>query len=796
MNNEMVISIIYNIALLLSLGIIYVILPPNIFIFKGKRIKLIFAGCIVGIVGIGIMCNPFELFSGIVFDVRSILVSLTGIFMGIVPTAIAAVIIAVFRIYQGGGGAWTGVAVILFSAVFGLIWRYFRFEKITNRNRHRFIELYLFGILTHIGMLAIMFTLPWSMAVNVLKNISIPVMVVYPVGTVLVGMLLLRQIDSSNIVAQLDESEQRYRSLFSNNHAVMLLINPEGGQIVDANPAACTYYGWSLEELRNKKISEINILTDEEINAEMRLAVSEKRNHFHFKHRLSSRVIRDVEAYSSPIKIRGQEILYSIIHDVTKRRITQSKLKESEERLRVTLLSVGDAVITTDKEGNITLINKTAKQVTGWTTEVIGQPINSVFHIVNEYTRKKVEDPVQKVLATGNIIGLANHTVLICPDGIEKPIADSAAPIKDDYGNILGVVLVIRDVTEERKKQQRISYLGYHDGLTGLYNRSFLDAELKRLDVERNLPISIIIGDVNGLKITNDAFGHAVGDKLLINMANEIKSACRKDDIVARWGGDEFFVLLPKTDESSAETICNRIKENCAKVKMSDVNFSISLGVDTKRNNDQNINTTIKSAEDYMYRKKSFESMSTRGNTINTILLTLYEKNKREQSHSNRVSELCKGIGQAMNLSQKEVSELEILGLMHDIGKIAISDIILTKKSKLDQDEWNEIKKHPEIGFRILSASNSMAYIANYVLKHHERLDGLGYPNGIKAEEIPMQSRILSIADSFDAMTHERPYEEKMTEESAIKELMKYSSTRFDSEIVKVFIEKVINHGD
>lgn len=670
MNSELIGFAISNTSLLLALSIIYAVAPARAIKYSG--FKSIIVGLVIGLVGIGIMVNPYELAPGIIINVRSILISMTGLIAGIVPTVIASVIAIVFRIIQGGDGTLAGVSVIVLSAIIGTVWRYFRMKKISMMSRkwRRILELYVFGLVTNIGVLACMTLLPAHHIIPIIKTIILPVLGIYPAGTVILGILLLRQIDQYNMSVQ---------------------------------------------------------------------------------------------------------------------------LRESEERFRVTLLSVGDAVITTDQFGNITLINKIAEEITGWDKEnVIGKPINSVFNIVNEYSRTKVENPVEKVLETGRIIGLANHTVLICDDGTERPIADSAAPIKDSNGNIVGVVLVIRDVTEEREKQQEINYLGFHDGLTGIYNRRFFDEEIKRLDVERNLPLSIIIGDVNGLKLTNDAFGHAVGDELLKEMAGEIKKACREDDIVARWGGDEFIILLPSTNEKAVKSICKRIKENCSTVKMSQVNFSISLGYETKKHKYENIMDVVKSAEDYMYKVKSTESSSMRGDTINTILYTLHEKSQREQLHSNRVSQICRDIGIAMNLSDREINELKLVGLMHDIGKIAISDNVLNKKGKLSDEEWGEMKKHPEIGYRILSASNEMAYIAEYVLNHHERLDGSGYPNGITKEKIPVQSRILAIADSYDAMTSERPYKKVMTEDDAVKELLDNAGTLFDSQIVDIFIGRVL----
>lgn len=790
MGNNLVVNIIYNTALLLALSLIYAVIEPKNISMTTK--KGVVAGLIIGIAGIGIMFNPYVLAPGIVFDTRSVLIGVTGMFMGTIPVAVAAAMTVAFRILSGGSGTLMGVSVILVSAAVGLLWRHIRFKKELVLKSRRLIELYITGVIMHTGMLACTLLLPWQSALAVLEEIALPVMLIYPAAMAVLGMLLFRQVDRVSIRRQLEESENRYRNIFENSLATMLLFRRDDQQIIDANLAACKFYGWTLEEMRNMKTSELDTCTLEEINSKVTEALAANKGNIHIQQRLKSGEIRDVEVFGGPIEENGKKLYFSIIHDVTDRTLAQRKLEESEERLKVTLLSVGDGVITTDDAGLITLINRTAQDIVSCTDSVVGKPINAVLKLEDETTGAPVSDPVKKVIETGFTVGIANHTVLISCDGERKMIEDSAAPIKDDNDKLLGVVFVFRDVTEERKKQQQIKYLSYHDSLTGLYNRSFFDEELKRLDTGRNLPVSIIVGDVNGLKLTNDAFGHDVGDQLLCDMAREIKKACRKDDIIARWGGDEFIILLPKTNEKSAERVCERIKSNCAKVKMSDVNFSISLGFDTKWSAEQPLDEVLKTAEQYMYRKKYLESSSLRGKTINTILTALHEKNPREQQHSRLVGEYCAGIAKAMGMTIREVNQMELIGMMHDIGKIAISDRILNKKGALTLKEWSELKRHPEIGYRILSSSNEMAYIAEYVLKHHERPDGKGYPNAISGDDIPLEARITAVADAFAAMTNTRAYREGMPEEDAVNELRAMSGTQFDAKIVEIFVNDVL----
>ena len=348
------------------------------------------------------------------------------------------------------------------------------------------------------------------------------------------------------------------------------------------------------------------------------------------------------------------------------------------------------------------------------------------------------------------------------------------------------------EVADRQKREEENLYLSYHDVLTGLYNRRFYEEEIKRLDTERNLPISIIMGDVNGLKLVNDAFGHDKGDELLQKAAAAMEGACRKDDIVARWGGDEFVILLPKTKAEEVEGIISRIKVLSSKDRISTLSFSISFGWDTKRKTNEDILKVLKSAEDYMYKHKIIENETLRSNTINTIIKTLHEKNPREEQHSQRVSEICQSIGRELGFSEIKISKLKVVGLLHDIGKIAIDESILNKPGKLTEQERDEIKRHPDIGYRILSTSHDMSELADCILAHHERWDGTGYPKGLKGEAIPTIARIIALADSYDAMTSERSYRKPLSEEVALAEIQKNAGSQYDPEIARIFVEKVL----
>lgn len=351
-----------------------------------------------------------------------------------------------------------------------------------------------------------------------------------------------------------------------------------------------------------------------------------------------------------------------------------------------------------------------------------------------------------------------------------------------------------RKIAEEINKslEEKILYLTYHDQLTGVYNRRFYEEELKRLDKGRNLPMSIVIGDINGLQLINDTYGYDVGDEVIKKVAEIIKTSCRKNDFVARLGGDKFVILLPKTEAIETEQIIKRIKSVALNKKVQSVDISISFSHETKYNENVEIHEIIKKAEHYMHQKRFFESQNINGNAINTIMDAFNKNNKGEELHAFRVASICEKMGTALSFPENQIMELKTVGFFHDIGKIAIDENILHNTEKLTDYEWKEIRRHSEIGYKILSTSIGMSCIAECVLFHHERWDGKGYPRGLKAEKIPLMARIVSIIDAYDAMTSERSYRRALSQEVALKELRKNAGTQFDSKLVRVFIEKVV----
>jgi diguanylate cyclase (GGDEF)-like protein/PAS domain S-box-containing protein len=373
----------------------------------------------------------------------------------------------------------------------------------------------------------------------------------------------------------------------------------------------------------------------------------------------------------------------------------------------------------------------------------------------------------------------------------KKPrwISTTKMPFYDRGGNIIGTFGISRDITDRKKAEEKVEYLSLHDTLTGLYNRAYFEEELARLDTPRKLPLTIVMGDVNGLKVINDAYGHTKGDELLVKIAGVLKDAFRDEDILSRWGGDEFIAILPKTTYRDAQKIVRRIKSLCRKRRQEGITLSISLGIATKKEPERDIEDVIKKAENKMYKCKVADSKSVHESIVESLKENLKKGDTRNDTRIKKMEEYALLLGEKLNLSSTKLEELKLLINLHNIGKIALVDEIMSKKGRLTKEDWEIIKELPLIGYRIAESSQKLKTIAEPILAHHEWYNGSGYPRGIKGEEIPVISRISAIINAYEAMTSQRPYRKKMTKKEAIEEIKRCSGTQFDPLIAEVFIE-------
>lgn len=495
------------------------------------------------------------------------------------------------------------------------------------------------------------------------------------------------------------------------------------------------------------------------------------------------------------IEYEKETAILTAINDITARKKAEEAVKVSEEKYRLLTEYTSDViwVLNLDQQ-RFTYISPSVEQLRGFTVE------EAMAQTIEESLTPDSVQLVTKTLALGLSEFLQNSQQVQtyftelqqpCKNG-ELIWVEVSTKLRLNQQNEVEVFGVSRNIEERKKMEQEVLFLSYHDQLTGLYNRRFFEEHMKQKNSERGLPFTLIIADVNGLKLTNDAFGHLAGDELLSTFAEILKTHCREDDVIARVGGDEFVILLPKTHEVEAEKIVKRIKKAISESNTGKIQLSVSFGWKTKYIEDQHFDVLFKQAEDFMYRNKLLESNSFKGKTVKVIANMLNEKYPNEKAHSKRVSKLCVDIGHALELHGEDLNELAVIGLLHDIGKIGISEQIINKTSALNEEELKEIKRHPEIGYQILRSVTEYAGLADAVLTHHERIDGKGYPKGLKGPMIPTMAKILAIAEAFDTMINPPSYLTAKSFDEALKELKSNAGTHFDVGITKVFIEKVL----
>lgn len=350
--------------------------------------------------------------------------------------------------------------------------------------------------------------------------------------------------------------------------------------------------------------------------------------------------------------------------------------------------------------------------------------------------------------------------------------------------------MVFRDVTKECHTQREIEYLSQHDAMTGLSNRYSLEKTIADLEASQQVT-SVIMIDVNGLKMTNDVFGHHVGDELLKQASHLCTQYCDEKASVVRYGGDEFLIILPDQDIDVAEGIIQNIQQTEVIVAGSELPLSLSLGYASATGEVGSIQAAIQQAEKNMYQQKLLNSKSYRNGIISTLLPTLYERSSETEEHSKRLETYSSAIAQKLELPSKEKDELVLLSLLHDIGKVGVNLAILNKPGKLTEKEWHEMRRHTEIGYRIARETPELAGISDFILSHHERWDGTGYPHGLKGEEIPLPCRIISVVDAFDAMTHNRVYRLAMSKKEALAEISRNKGKQFDPTIAQIFIDLI-----
>ncbi len=587
---------------------------------------------------------------------------------------------------------------------------------------------------------------------------------------------------SINFKELIKENEGKYKSLLETNSIGIILIDSRG-IITECNDAILDFSGYSREELIGKYFTRrVNISTkDIPKYLEIFRAILDGKEVSSFEitqHRENGDVLFG-EVYFGPLKDKDDRIIgfKVIIKDITEQKKLESKFKESKEKFNTLFKSSMEGIIFHD-HGKILEVNNAFSVLFGCSSSyAVGR--NLLEFIAPEYKESMMDKIKSGYDLSYEIAGIRSTGSKIFLEVRGRPVI---------YNGLEARMEILNSINERKKAERRIRYLSFHDKLTELYNRTYFEKVMINIYKDRDFPLNFIICDLNGLKLVNDAFGYNEGDRLLKRVAKILKYCSREEDIIARWGEDEFFILLPRSTEKDVEEVLNKIKKICSKTKDQKIPLNISIGISTRENQGQNLRDVIKEAENNMYKNKLLKRKSIYNSIILSLERILWEKNRETKEHAERLKSLALQLGNAINLPQNKLDELELLSTLHDIGKVGIPDKILMKKGRLTAREWKVIKRHPEIGYKIAESTPQIASIADDILSHHEWWDGSGYPQGLRGSEIPINACIASIVDAYDVMTFGRHYKPAISEEEAKEELIRCSGAQFNPKLVEKFI--------
>lgn len=442
-----------------------------------------------------------------------------------------------------------------------------------------------------------------------------------------------------------------------------------------------------------------------------------------------------------------------------------------------------------DKRGKIIRVSKSVTGLLGYPAAGLeGQYLTKVFPPLIAYTLirriRKLQNRLEPLYFSDEVVlwdGSRRHY-----DSWVFPVLNS----KED-STLVGIVAL--DVTGRKRKEDRFKYLSQHDALTGLHNRAFFEEQLNIINNSNHYPLTFISLDADCLKLVNDTMGHDQGDLLLKNLAGIVKSSLREKDILARVGGDEFIVILLQTGREEAQKIAARVDYNINSYNQENPSLpiSVSMGLYTVDEPGDSLEEVLKKTDELMYQNKTLQMANNRTRIINFLISSLAKKDFLDKGHGQRVAHICLKLAQRRGLPPQALSNLALLAEVHDLGLVGIPEEILLKPEPLTASEWEIIRQHPERGYRLAIASSSPELIENadLILKHHERWDGTGYPLGLKGEEIPLECRILALADAYDAIVSARPYRQARSKAEALEELQRNAGTQFDPTLVETFAE-------
>ena len=608
------------------------------------------------------------------------------------------------------------------------------------------------------------------------------------------ALILYENISERKITEQKLFREKMWSdALFENSNSSIALLD-ENHLILDVNQKFEEIFSYKLIDIKGQDLDHIlqtenggNInknLTASVLNGESVEAEAER-----------------FDKYGNPISflIKGVPIIvnselkgvYAVYEDISERKEAEKKIKSLEEKYRTIFEHGPMGILLLDSEGIVLQANQTLVEYSGYDkSELVGK---SIFEtVVLEDNIEAAKKCINQILAGEEVeyIGESHRK-----NGEVFPILFKERSIEIP-GQGRCVLSMQLDYTEYQKQQQKIKYIGYHDQLTDSYNRSYIEKKLKKYDQAEYLPLAVVMIDINGLTLINESYGYQKGDQLLINVAAKLKTLLSEKDILGRWSGDEFIILLPESSKQQVSELREAVDYFCDSTAEDEIPVSLGFGSAIKKEAGANLYQVINQADRNMNQDKLTKSRSSKNKFVKNLINTLGAKSNETKEHALRMTSLAFNLGERLNLNHEKLNELNLLATLHDIGKVTISEKILNKPGKLTTEEWKTIKSHTVKGAAIADSTAEFSPIAIYIRHHHERWDGSGYPDQLTGEEIPLLSRIITLVDSYDVMTNERPYKKAMSKKEAIKEIKCCQSSQFDPKLAVEFVKLLEEEED
>ncbi len=606
--------------------------------------------------------------------------------------------------------------------------------------------------------------------------------------------------ERKKLEADLEASETRFRRLFESAQDGILILDARTAAVVEVNPFLVELLGYPREHFLGKKLWEIGPFKDIKTS---KAAFKELQTEKYIRYEdlpLETEDGRkiDVEFVSNVYLVDHTKVIQCNIRDITERRKAAEEIRKIKISLEEAQALAHLGSWSFDPDTDEMVSSDEMRRIYDFDAASPVSYKDFVEHIHPE-DKERYLNRFETLLEDG-IPYTLDHRIVV-ETGSPRWAKFIANARINETGKIFLAYGAVLDITERKmmektlqENEERFKQMSFHDKLTGLYNRTYFAEEMARLgsDLSRSGPVSIISFDVDGMKVVNDTLGHQAGDDLLKAAAGIISTPFRKMDILARIGGDEFCAVLPGADYQVASARKNEIAKliEAYNEKNPTVSISISLGIATsKGTEEETIYNIYQRADENMYENKMLQTKSPRSSVLDVLMAALFERDYIAQGHVKRLTKLAEMAADKMNLPVSTRRNLMLLAKVHDLGKLGIADKILFKPEKLSEPEYQIIKEHSRIGHNLASHAKELFHMADLILHHHESWDGSGYTDGLRGKQIPLECRIFSILDAYDAMTNTRPYHEGISKEEALEELRRQSGIQFEPALVDQFIK-------